>query len=83
MIYEFNCEACNKQFEVSLPMAECKKPLSEPCPMCGVEGQIFRVFEAAGFQTNMINDKWKKAGSFTDTLKKIDKAAGSQSTIFK
>jgi putative FmdB family regulatory protein len=52
MIYEFNCEHCNGNFESNLPMADCQKPLSEPCPLCGKSGKIFRVYGGANFQTN-------------------------------
>lgn len=87
MIYEFNCEHCNGNFEVSLPMADCKKPLSEPCPLCNKSGKIFRVFEPVSFQNEMIGTIQKKAGltssssEWGSVMKKIHKAAGSQSTM--
>ena len=83
MIYVYECESCNEQFEVDLPMSENKRPLSEPCPLCKAEGTVFRIFESQGFQTNMINTKEKKAGGqWESTLQRIHKAAGSQSTIY-
>jgi len=82
MIYEFNCEHCNKQFEVSLPMADCQKPLKEPCPLCEVSGKVFRVYGLPEFQTNMMGTKEKKAGNeWKDVLRKIDSKAGSASKI--
>ena len=73
MIYEFNCEHCNGNFEANLPMADCQKPLSEPCPLCGKSGKIYRVYEPASFATNLINTKEKLAGQgWKDTMARID-----------
>ena len=87
MIYTFECEECEKQFDVNLPMAECKKPLSEPCPLCDVEGKVFRVFEAATHGYDMVNTKEKKAGlsgsnsEWGSVMKRIHKQAGSGSQM--
>ena len=84
MIYEFNCEHCNGNFEANLPMADCQKPISEPCPVCGKSGKIFRVYQAVSFQTEMINNFQKQAGSeWKDTLRRIDSKAGNMSEIRK
>ena len=82
MIYEFNCEACNKSFEVKLPMADSCKPLNEPCPMCGTKGKIFRVWQATSFQHEMGDTQQKRAGrEFNDILTDIHKKAGRKSTM--
>ena len=84
MIYEFNCEHCNGNFEVNLPMADCQKPISEPCPLCSKSGKIYRVFQPVSFQSEMINNFQKKAGNeWKDTLRRIDSKAGSMSEIRK
>ena len=81
MIYEFNCEACNENFEVSLPMADNQKPLSEPCILCGVKGKVFRVFQSSQHIHDMVNTKEKLAGSgWNDVLNSIHKASDSTST---
>jgi|TARA_A100001201_G_scaffold132897_1_gene119769 putative FmdB family regulatory protein len=82
MIYVFECEACEKQFEKNLPMADCQKPLKEPCPLCGVKGEVFRVFQSTNFQHEMINTHQKKAGKgWADTMSAIKKASGRGHTM--
>ena len=85
MIYEFNCEACDSVFEVNVPVSDNQKPLSEPCPLCSVKGKVFRVFGASAIlQHERDGVRAKQAGSeWNSVLKKIDKAAGPKSTIFK
>ena len=82
MMYEFNCEACNRAFEEELPMADCTKPLKLPCPMCGVEGKVFRIYSNMSFQFEMNNDFRKRAGSeWNDMMKEMKKASGRNNYI--
>lgn len=39
-IYEYFCENCETQFEKLLKMSEIDLPVSEPCPICNIEGKI-------------------------------------------
>lgn len=43
MIYTFECRACEHVWEQTLKMADMEQPLGEPCPECGVEGQIHQI----------------------------------------
>lgn len=80
MIYTYECEECGKQFDANVPMSENKRPLTEPCPLCGVQGKVFRVFNSQGHQEHMVNTMRKRAGDgFNDVLKAIHKASGKDS----
>jgi len=82
MNYVYDCENCNESFELELPSKDNKKPLSEPCPICGKSGEIYRNFSGINFGGE--SDVQKKAGTgFNDILKDINKKAGSQSTMGK
>ena len=82
MIYTFACENCNGSFEVNVPIADNQKPLSQKCPLCGVKGKVYRVFDSAthflgGSVHNQAGSGWK------DILKGIDKASGKDNEIRK
>ena len=80
MIYTFGCDNCNGSFEVNVPIADNQKPLSQKCPLCGVKGKVYRVFDSNGFGYN--DQMMKKAGDgWNDVLKSIHKASGSKSNI--
>ena len=85
MVYLFECEECSGSFEANLPMDDNKRPLSEPCPLCGVEGKVFRNFSNAGigFQSETsLEGMSKKAGQgWKDTLSRIHDKAGSKSQL--
>jgi len=85
MNYEYECEKCEVRFERNVSSADRDLPTKENCP-CGKGGKIFRVFELSGSKhcTNLINTKEKKAGGqWTSTLERINKTAGSASTLGK
>jgi len=44
MRYDFCCDSCGKIWEAELKMADYQKPLSEPCPLCEVSGQVRRFY---------------------------------------
>ena len=80
MIYLFACDNCKTEFEVNVPMSENKRPLGEPCPSCGVSGQVFRVFQSGtNFHSGSVHDQagrgWK------DILGGIRKASSSDNII--
>jgi hypothetical protein len=61
-------------------MSENKRPLGEPCPSCGVSGQVFRVFQSVtNFHSGSVHDQagqgWK------DILGGIKKASDSNNII--
>lgn len=80
MIYSFGCESCEKSFEVNVPMSDNKKPLTQPCPLCGTKGSVFRIFDSAThFYSGSVHDQagqgWK------DILGGIKKASGKENII--
>lgn len=83
MNYSFVC-SCGHKFDVDLPMAEYKKPLSEQCPSCKEVGNIKRDYEAglAAISYRDSKSDLRRAGSgWTEVLKKIKKTAGKNNTI--
>ena len=80
MIYTFACDNSNGSFEVNVPIADNQKPLSQPCPLCGVKGKVFRVFDSAThFYSGSVHDQagqgWK------DILGGIKKASDRDNII--
>lgn len=83
MIYEFKCENCNETFSESLEIFSRNKPLNEPCPKCGNQGSVFRVFSSSiTYDTVDVQTRARRANSdFADVMKSIKKTAGKGNTI--
>lgn len=47
-LYDFICDSCDHEFEVTIHSSRNKEPLDEPCASCGVKGDIRRIFTTAG-----------------------------------
>jgi|DEB0MinimDraft_12_1074336.scaffolds.fasta_scaffold00067_7 putative FmdB family regulatory protein len=82
MTYEYTCLSCEERWDARYPVDDRDIPLSEPCPKCGVEGQVKRVPTAVrvsyeGFQSPIT----RAGGEWNDVLKSIKKGAGKKSTI--
>ena len=45
--YTYRCEACKHEFERVYKIADRDLPSSEPCPSCGVEGQVLKTISGA------------------------------------
>jgi putative FmdB family regulatory protein len=46
-IYSYQCKHCTHEFETVLKIADMHLPSSQPCPKCGVEGQVIKTITGA------------------------------------
>lgn len=46
-LYNYQCKHCSHEFEKVLKIADMHLPSSEPCPKCGVEGQVIKTISGA------------------------------------
>lgn len=87
MIYTFRCESCLTEMDLSLTIDERSRPLLEPCPHCGQNGAVMRVFNHSGFhlggsQTDVHLMAKKKGGSdWNHLLKRIKKGSARSNTM--
>lgn len=84
MIYQYKCRACGHVFEQNHPIADNKKPLSEPCPACNTKGTIQRVFSSAIISDYIdVQTRAKRVGgeAFTEVMSRIHKGAGKYSKM--
>lgn len=79
MIYNFKCEGCNAEFELSLPIAECRSPIENPCPHCN-ELKVHRVFESTAIVSGSmdVHTRAEQVGgdAYKEVMKNIKKAGG-------
>ena len=54
-VYEYQCNTCNKHFELQQKMSD---PPAKECPQCG--GELTKVVSAAAFKLKF--RKWSKGG---------------------
>lgn len=47
-IYEYRCDKCEHIFEEVHAMDKSNKPLSKPCPECGVKKSVNKTFATGG-----------------------------------
>ena len=47
MVYEYKCENCNREFELSCKVSDRDKAVNEPCTICG--GVIRRLISSTNF----------------------------------
>lgn len=82
MRYDYQCQKCNTTWELSLPIEDREKPLSEPCPNCKESGSILKLFVPLPVSYQGIKTPLQRAGSgWNDTLNKIKAASGRNNTI--
>ena len=72
-LFEYRCDKCKHQFEKVLKADDNKKPLSEPCPQCGRDGYVHRVYTTGGFVDPGIlkADKNMEKSGVLDNLNRI------------
>ena len=82
MTYEFKCEACEASWELTLPVDDRDKPLTEPCPECNEKGCVKRCVSAARVSYQGFISPITRAGDgWNDVLKKVHSTSGKQSKI--
>jgi putative FmdB family regulatory protein len=72
--YDFNCSKCETIFEKRLKMSESEAPLSEPCPECGSEGTIERVYSTFAVGDPIRLGVKRPDAGWNDVLSKVKKA---------
>lgn len=73
-LYDFQCKECGFTVDdVSLPIADRDRPLSEMCPSCGKPDTIERLAAAPGVSYSINRGGLKTPDSFKDMLKTIKK----------
>ncbi len=79
MIYDFKCDGCKAEFTLSLPIAECRYPIENPCPMCN-ELKVHRVFSAPPIVSGSmdVHTRAEQVGgdAYKEVMKNIKKAGG-------
>ena len=81
MIYEYNCDKCDKVWEETHAIADRDKPVGKDCP-CGKKGKVSRGVTAPGLSYEGAVSPIKRAGSgWNDVLKGIKKASDKECTI--
>ena len=73
-IYSYGCSNCETLFETILKMSEMELPLSEPCPECGVAGNITQMVTAANFGDPVRMGRVKPDAGWNDVLSKVKSA---------
>lgn len=47
-LYEYSCDECEHKFDHVSTMVKCNEPLLEPCPYCGENGTVYRIYSTGG-----------------------------------
>ena len=72
--YDYKCNKCENIFEKTFSYSEDNNlPLSEPCPNCGKEGTIERVFSTSNPTVVSNVGGIKTDGGWKDVLKEMKK----------
>lgn len=72
--YDYQCAACEFTItDVQLPIAGRNIPCEEPCPRCGVEHSIERLFAAPVVSYTTNRGGLKTPEAFKDILRNIKK----------
>ena len=72
--YTYKCNACSHEWERVSRIANRKEPLEEPCPECGVTGQVVQTIGGApGLADPYRMGRIKPSSDFNSILKRIDK----------
>ena len=80
MTYDYRCESCDIEFELSVPISKRDDRCSEPCTECG--SKVVRIPSLPGINYQGAMSLQRKAGDgWNDLLGKIKKGAGPRSTI--
>ena len=74
MLFGYQCEKCNKRFDVSLPIG--KAPRTTPCPHCGGQGR--RVYEGVSISVKVDGHFARSSTVGEEMLKKNRQAAERQ-----
>lgn len=53
MRYSYKCKSCEHSFNRDLPMKDYQLPNSEPCPKCGVVGEVERYYGVVDGETEI------------------------------
>lgn len=54
--YPYECQTCEHQFELVMKMSEYDSKVKPPCPECGAEEQVARIFTPP--MINFAGDGW-------------------------
>ena len=79
-LYEYACESCEHQWAEQRQIASRDVAVNNPCPECGVSGQVTRHIGTAPLLYS-VNYSVKTDDSFNDRLKDIKRLKGRTSTI--
>lgn len=81
--YDFSCTKCEFVItDVQLPIAGRNVPCEEPCPKCGEENSIERLFAAPIVSYTINNGGLKTPETFKDILRNVkSKVAGANFEI--
>lgn len=72
--YDYMCHACAHQFESFQRMADMEVPLKEPCPACGITGEVEKIIiQNAPLVSGVQGVTHSVPDGFRDVIKKIKK----------
>jgi putative FmdB family regulatory protein len=80
-LYDFKCAACDHEFERALRIDDRAIPKDEPCPSCGVIGQVISQLAAPRTVSGVGDFRAKVPDVFKDRLREIKKISGKGCVI--
>lgn len=81
--YSFSCSSCNESFDTYSTIANRDNPTNEPCPLCGKEKCVSRLYDtppSMAMDYNHRIDRPHNVGGFRDAIERICEAPGVKGT---
>lgn len=75
--YDYECQGCEHHFEIVMKMSEYDSKVKPPCPECGREQQVLRIFTPP--MVNFSGDGWAtKNNRIAQQMRKKNKRLASR-----